>query len=107
MSIIFIESVLKKSRASLDYTDYETITQIEVHRGRGKICVIFFEICVIRSHHALSLGIIVEPFSGFPSQVTGPDHLPQQGTGTIFGVAQFFVKIVLNHQEGVQTDQVR
>jgi hypothetical protein len=47
------------------------------------------------------LGIFIKPFPGFSSQVTSPDHFTQQGTGPIFGVPQFFVKIVLNHQEGV------
>ena len=68
---------------------------------RGKIWVIFFRNLCNQGPPDLSLGIIVKPSPGFSSQVTSPDHFTQQGTWPIFGVPQFFVKIVLNHQEGV------
>jgi len=101
MSIIFIQNAMKNNTGSLDYTDYETITQIRSALKRGKIWVIFFRNLCNQGPPDLSLGIIVESFSSFPSQVTSPDHFTQQGTGPIFGVPQFFVKIVLNHQEGI------
>jgi hypothetical protein len=56
---------------------------------------------LLRTFSHLLLGIIVEPLTCFPSQVTGPDHFLQQGAWPIFGVPQFFIEIVLNHQEGV------
>jgi hypothetical protein len=47
----------------------------KVHKISLKICVIFFRNLCNQRPPGLSLRIIVEPFSGFSPQLTGPDHL--------------------------------
>src|ERR1700752_585063 len=51
-------------------------------------------------------GIFIKTFSTFYTEITGRDHIDQQGAGGVFGVAKAFVKNAEDIEADVQTDEV-